>query len=81
MLGQFKFKMKVKLTVQAKTEELMTADYAGDGGWGDDNPSVFMISADQGPQGEFQVTNGYGPDKAPLVMKVQYKRNGFQKIL
>lgn len=56
--------------MQAKTEDSVTADYAGDGGWGDDNPSVFVMTIIGTPQGEFQVTNGYGPEKAPQVMKV-----------
>ena len=49
----------------------MTADYAGNGSWGDDDPSMFFITAFGGLQGEFQVTNGYGRDKAPQVMKVR----------
>ncbi|RVW56256.1 putative glucan 1,3-beta-glucosidase A [Vitis vinifera] len=55
--------------LQAKTEELVTADYAGDGGWGDDDPTVFVMTVNVALEGEFQVTNGYGPDKAPQVMK------------
>ena len=49
----------------------MTADYAGDGGWGDDDPTVFVMTVNVALEGEFQVTNGYGPDKAPQVMKVR----------
>jgi hypothetical protein len=56
--------------VQAKTEELVTADYAGNSGWEDNNPSVFVITNAGKLEGEFQVTNGYGPEKAPQVMKV-----------
>lgn len=48
----------------------MTADYAGDGGWGDDDPSVFIMNIVGTLQGEYQVTNGYGPEKAPQVMRV-----------
>lgn len=57
--------------LQAKTEEVVTADYAGEdtGGWGDDNPSVFLITTSGRLQGEYQVTNGYGPLLAPQVMK------------
>ncbi|XP_021723167.1 probable glucan 1,3-beta-glucosidase A [Chenopodium quinoa] len=57
------------LFLQAKTQDQVTADYAGDGGWGDDNPSVFVMNIVGTLQGEFQVTNGYGPEKAPEVMK------------
>ncbi|XP_057532534.1 probable glucan 1,3-beta-glucosidase A [Amaranthus tricolor] len=56
------------LFLQAKTQDLVTADYAGDGGWGDDNPSVFIMNAFGTLHGEYQVTNGYGPEKAPQVM-------------
>jgi len=56
--------------LQAKTEDLVTADYAGDGGWGDDDPSVFIMNIVGTLQGEYQVTNGYGPQKAPQVMQV-----------
>lgn len=57
------------LFLQAKTQDLVTADYAGDGGWGDDSPSVFVMTIVGTLQGEFQITNGYGPEKAPQVMK------------
>lgn len=58
--------------LQAKTEELVTADYAGSSsGWGDDDPSVFVITISGTLQGEFQVTNGYGPKLAPQVMRVR----------
>ncbi|ONI35051.1 hypothetical protein PRUPE_1G512300 [Prunus persica] len=56
--------------LQAKTEDLVTADYAGSGsGWGNNDPSVFVISFSGKLEGEFQVTNGYGPKKAPQVMQ------------
>ncbi|XP_074262981.1 putative glucan 1,3-beta-glucosidase A isoform X2 [Silene latifolia] len=55
--------------LQAKTQDLVTADYGGDGGWDDNNPSVFVMTILNGSlHGEYQVTNGYGPDKAPQVM-------------
>lgn len=67
---------------QVKTEELVTADYAGGGGWGDDDPSVFVMTIAGRLQGEFQVTNGYGPNKAPQIMRVRtyitYNLNSFQ---
>lgn len=47
----------------------MTADSTGNGGWGDNDPSVFVMRSLRGQEGEFQVTNGYGP-KASQVMNV-----------
>lgn len=49
----------------------MTAHYEGATSWGDDNPSVFEMTIAGRMQGEFQVTNGYGPQKAPQVMRVR----------
>ncbi|XAR62182.1 Glucan 1,3-beta-glucosidase [Bertholletia excelsa] len=57
------------LFLQVKTAELVTADFKGDGDWGDDDPSVFIVNFTKKFQGEFQVTNGYGPEKAPQVMQ------------
>ncbi|XP_031101540.1 probable glucan 1,3-beta-glucosidase A isoform X1 [Ipomoea triloba] len=55
--------------LQAKTEQLVTADSNGNEGWGDNDPSVFIMKNTGGLHGEFQVTNGYGPFVAPIVMK------------
>ncbi|KAL5559052.1 hypothetical protein UlMin_035263 [Ulmus minor] len=56
--------------LQAKTEELVTADYANSSVWGDNDPSVFEIITFEGKlEGEFQITNGYGPKRAPQVMR------------
>ncbi|KAL5559051.1 hypothetical protein UlMin_035262 [Ulmus minor] len=55
--------------LQAKTEELVTADYANSSVWGDNDPSVFEITFDGKLEGEFQITNGYGPKRAPRVMR------------
>lgn len=51
----------------------MTADVSKVRGWGDDDPTVFVMTIAAMMQGEFQVTNGYGPRKAPQVMKVNTK--------
>ncbi|XP_030485345.2 probable glucan 1,3-beta-glucosidase A [Cannabis sativa] len=60
--------------LQAKTEELVTADYAEENTtWGDDDPSVFLIRISGKLEGEFQVTNGYGPIRAPQVMRDHWK--------
>ncbi|XP_076947827.1 putative glucan 1,3-beta-glucosidase A [Bidens hawaiensis] len=55
--------------LQAKTEDVVTADSKGDGQWRDDDPSVFELTIAQRLQGEYQVTHGYGPLKAPQIMK------------
>ncbi|KAF3664721.1 hypothetical protein FXO37_11372 [Capsicum annuum] len=54
---------------QVKTEELVAADNEGNGGWGDDDPSVFILQTSGKFEGEFQITNGYGPVMAPKVMR------------
>ncbi|XP_022015752.1 uncharacterized protein LOC110939284 [Helianthus annuus] len=54
--------------LQAKTQDLVTADSKGDGQWQDDDPSVFEMTIAQRLQGEYQVTHGYGPSKAPQIM-------------
>ncbi|PON61611.1 Fascin [Parasponia andersonii] len=60
--------------LQAKTEELVTADYGGDStAWGDDDPSIFVITFSGRLEGEFQVTNGYGQNKAPQVMREHWR--------
>ncbi|CAL1388921.1 unnamed protein product [Linum trigynum] len=57
------------LFLQVRSEELVTADSSGAGDWGDDDPSVFAMTISGRLQGEFQVTNGYGPSLAPQVMR------------
>lgn len=56
---------------QAKSEVSVNADHPGGTGWGDDDPSIFVMAFSGRLQGEFQVTNGYGPEKAPQVMRVR----------
>ncbi|XAR48580.1 Glucan 1,3-beta-glucosidase, partial [Bertholletia excelsa] len=56
------------LFLQVNNEGLLTADSRGDGGWKTDDPSVFEMIILRKLDGEFQVTNGYGP-LAPKVMK------------
>ncbi|KAH1216074.1 putative glucan 1,3-beta-glucosidase A [Glycine max] len=59
--------------LQAKTEDLVTADGSEVNGWGDDDPSVFVMTIGKRMQGEYQVTSGYGPTKAHQVMKEHWK--------
>lgn len=58
------------LFLQAISENLVTADYEGSG-WEDDNPSVFKMTIlnDKTIKGEYQITNGYGPERAPKIMR------------
>ena len=49
----------------------MTADFAGNSEWGDNDPSVLVIKISGGLQGEFQVTNSYGSQRAPQIMWVR----------
>jgi len=58
------------MELQAKSEEVVTADVSKVSAWEDDDPTIFVITIAARLQGEFQVTNGYGPTKAPQVMKV-----------
>nr|XP_043615558.1 probable glucan 1,3-beta-glucosidase A [Erigeron canadensis] len=57
------------LYLQAKSEDLVTADSKGDGEWGDDDPSVFEMTIIETFKGEYQITRGYGPLRAPKIMK------------
>ncbi|CAI9116347.1 OLC1v1017467C1 [Oldenlandia corymbosa var. corymbosa] len=59
--------------LQVKTEELVSADFQGNSTWGDDDPSVFLIEFNGRLEGEFQVTNGYGPLNAPQVMREHWR--------
>jgi len=57
---------------QAISETLVTADYVGSG-WDDGDPSVFKMTIvnPNAIRGEYQLTNGYGPDRAPQVLQVK----------
>ncbi|KAL3830459.1 hypothetical protein ACJIZ3_019261 [Penstemon smallii] len=57
------------LFLQAETENNVTADYLGSlNDWGDEDPSVFVMHIVKGLQGEYQLTNGYGPNLAPEIL-------------
>ncbi|XP_062007028.1 probable glucan 1,3-beta-glucosidase A isoform X2 [Rosa rugosa] len=62
------------LFLQAISDTVLTADYGGSG-WDDGNPSVFIMTIVGSLQGEYQITNGYGPDKAPQIL--QDHRNSY----
>ncbi|XP_021275037.1 glucan 1,3-beta-glucosidase A-like [Herrania umbratica] len=67
-LNRVRLKAANGLFLQAQSETLVTAHYAGSS-WDDNDPSVFKMKIVKSLQGEFQITNGYGPDKAPKVMQ------------
>lgn len=58
--------------VKVQSETSVTADYEGTN-WDEKDPSVFRMNIvpDTTLQGEYQLTNGYGPDRAPQVMRVR----------
>ncbi|KAK4387759.1 Glucan 1,3-beta-glucosidase [Sesamum angolense] len=68
-LNRVRIKAPNGFFLQVKTEEVVSADYEGNGGWGDDDPSVFLLTISGRLQGEYQLTNGYGPLLAPQVLK------------
>ncbi|KAB5548136.1 hypothetical protein DKX38_011542 [Salix brachista] len=54
--------------IQASSETLVTADYVGSG-WDGSDPSVFKMTIVKSLRGEYQLTNGYGPERAPQVLQ------------
>ncbi|KAJ1412851.1 Glycoside hydrolase, family 5 [Sesbania bispinosa] len=56
--------------LQSISETLVTADYEGSS-WEDSDPSVFKMTVltDSILRGEYQITNGYGPERAPKIMR------------
>ncbi|KAJ4731735.1 hypothetical protein LUZ62_032892 [Rhynchospora pubera] len=57
------------LFVQARSADAVTADYGEEGtNWGDDDPSVFEMDLNWRVEiGEYQVTNGYGPNATSVL--------------
>ncbi|KAI4389213.1 hypothetical protein MLD38_001462 [Melastoma candidum] len=55
--------------LQVRTDELVAADCEDKACWVDDDPSVFSITITKKLEGEFQVTNGYGLEKAEQIMR------------
>ncbi|PKU83906.1 hypothetical protein MA16_Dca006381 [Dendrobium catenatum] len=54
--------------LQVNSDATVTADYTENTNWGDDDPSVFIVTNVYQLKGEFQVTNGYGPNISSSVM-------------
>ncbi|KAF0928397.1 hypothetical protein E2562_003215 [Oryza meyeriana var. granulata] len=59
--------------LQAKTRDLVTVDYDGSTNWGNDDPSVFVITRVGGLRGEYQICNGYGKTKATQVLMEHWR--------
>ncbi|KDO47043.1 hypothetical protein CISIN_1g046395mg [Citrus sinensis] len=59
--------------LQAKSEMQVTADYKGPSTWEENDPSVFNMTIVSTMHGEYQITNGYGPDKAAKLMRDHWK--------
>eukprot|EP00253_Pinus_taeda_P000728 PITA_00728 len=54
--------------MQAQSKDQLTADFEGEPGWDDDNAATFEMTIVGTMQGEFQISNGYGPEKATQVL-------------
>ncbi|XP_017219420.1 probable glucan 1,3-beta-glucosidase A isoform X1 [Daucus carota subsp. sativus] len=61
--------------LQASSINQLTADYPGNPGWEDNAATFQMIIASNTLHGDYQLANGYGPDKAKEVLKTH--RDGF----
>lgn len=57
--------------LQAISETVVLASDDEGSSWDDGDPSVFKMNVLTGSiiRGEYQITNGYGPDKAPKIMR------------
>lgn len=58
--------------VKVQSETSVTADYEGTN-WDEKDPSVFRLHIVPRTtlHGEYQLINGYGPHRAPQVMRVR----------
>lgn len=54
--------------IQAQCKDQLTADFEGEPGWDGDNAATFEMTIVRTLQGEFQISNGYGPEKAAQVL-------------
>ncbi|GLU13140.1 hypothetical protein SLE2022_297860 [Rubroshorea leprosula] len=69
--NRIRLKASNGMFLQANSEMQVTADYGGPPSWADDNPTVFKMTIVSGStlHGEYQITNGYGPDKARQILQ------------
>ncbi|XP_020594932.1 uncharacterized protein LOC110035035 [Phalaenopsis equestris] len=59
--------------LEVKPDGLVKADCSERTDWGDEDPSIFLLTNVKQLQGEFQVTNGYGTEHAPAAMMKHWK--------
>ncbi|KAI6699615.1 hypothetical protein NL676_013939 [Syzygium grande] len=67
--NQVRFQASNGMFLQVKSLTEVTADYSGGSSWDDTDPSVFEMNIVGGLQGEYQITNGYGPSTAPKLLR------------
>ncbi|GAU16344.1 hypothetical protein TSUD_116930 [Trifolium subterraneum] len=56
-------------TFAVQSNGTVTADYQSTTSWADSDPSVFRVNIVRTLLGEYQLTNGLGPAKAPQVLR------------
>ncbi|TXG69142.1 hypothetical protein EZV62_004077 [Acer yangbiense] len=66
--NRVRFRASNGMLIQVRSGAQLTADYTGSS-WDDSDPSVFKMSIVRTLQGEYQITNGYGPNRAPQVLR------------
>jgi len=59
--------------MQAQCKDQLTTDFEGEPGWEGNNVATFEMTIVRTLQGEFQISNGYGPEKATQVLNVMGK--------
>uniref|UniRef100_A0A0D6R5D0 Uncharacterized protein n=1 Tax=Araucaria cunninghamii TaxID=56994 RepID=A0A0D6R5D0_ARACU len=66
--SQVHIKVSNGMYMQAISKDQLTADFQGEPGWDNDNAATFDMVIVGRMQGEFQISNGYGPEKAAQVL-------------
>ncbi|KAK0595695.1 hypothetical protein LWI29_009132 [Acer saccharum] len=66
--NRVRFRASNGMLIQVRSGAQLMADYTGSS-WDDSDPSVFKMSIVRTLQGEYQITNGYGPNRAPQVLR------------
>jgi hypothetical protein len=56
--------------MKVESQTSVKASYQGTN-WDENDPSVFRMNIINMLDGEYQLTNGYGPTKAPQVLRVR----------
>ncbi|KAK1302147.1 hypothetical protein QJS10_CPB12g01458 [Acorus calamus] len=69
-------------TFKATSDNLLSADYVGQPGWDNDAATFEMIIVANNLHGDYQLANGYGPEKAKEVLMYEFLLvGGLHKIL